>query len=272
MIPASPGSSSASSAQNSNKSFSRVIEIPYNFQKSEGGMFLFLKLVLAHLIADFILQFEELYQLKVRSFLGHLAHALIHGIVSLLILFPYLNEPVIWAFAAGIVVIHLAQDLIKYSFTKKKPANTFFYFMADQACHLLVLSAILLLPVSHEVRGFPQFPLLDSLYRTNAWTLYAIFFILLTFAGSYILNAFTKSFFPGESPVFMIRSPEMIHAIVERSLVAGILLSRPPLLMLALVPCVGLLRLPFKLLRNWTAFLLSLIYAVLMVLLFREIL
>ena len=29
------------------------------------SMFLFLKLVLAHLIADFILQFEELYQLKV---------------------------------------------------------------------------------------------------------------------------------------------------------------------------------------------------------------
>jgi hypothetical protein len=42
-------------------------------------MFLFLKLVLAHLIADFILQFEELYQLKIRSFLGHLAHVLIHG-------------------------------------------------------------------------------------------------------------------------------------------------------------------------------------------------
>ncbi len=240
----------------------------YNSGKLGDGMFLFLKLVLAHLIADFILQFEELYQLKVRSFLGQLAHVLIHGLVSLAILFPYLNEPVIWAFVAGIVLVHLAQDLTKYSFTKKNPANTFFYFMADQACHILVLSAIFLLPVSHEVRGFPGLPLLDTLYRTNAWTLYAIFFILLTFAGSYILNAFSKSFLPGESPLLMIRSQEMVHAFLERSLVAWFLLTNTSVVFLALVPLVGLFRLPFKMLRNWKAFLLSLNYAVLLVLLF----
>src|SRR5664279_3677669 len=98
-------------------------------------MFLFLKLILAHLIADFILQFEELYQLKVRSFLGHLSHALIHGLVSLALLYPFLQEPQIWIFVVGMVLIHLAQDLIKYSFTKKMPANTFIYFMTDQICH-----------------------------------------------------------------------------------------------------------------------------------------
>lgn len=233
-------------------------------------MFLFLKLILAHLIADFILQFEELYQLKVRSLLGQVTHALIHGVVSLLILFPYLNEPVVWAFAAGIVVIHLAQDLTKYAFTRKNPVNTFFYFMADQACHFLVLSAIFLLPISREVRGFPRFPVLSGLYMTNEWTLYAIFFILLTFAGSYILNAFCKSFLPGEPPVFMIRSQEMVHAILERSLMAGILLANTSLISLTLVPCVGLLRLPFKMLRSWRAFSLSLCYTALMVLLFRQ--
>jgi len=62
---------------------------------------LFLKLILAHLIADFILQFEELYQLKIRSFLGHLFHALIHGLVSLALLYPYLNVLQIWIFATG---------------------------------------------------------------------------------------------------------------------------------------------------------------------------
>ena len=234
-------------------------------------MFLFLKLVLAHLIADFILQFEELYQLKVRSFLGHLAHVLIHGIVSLVLLFPYLNEPVIWVFVAGVVIIHLTQDLIKYSFTQKKPVNTFFYFMADQACHILVLSAIFLLPISHEVRGFPGIPLLDTLYKNNFWTLYAIFFILLTFAGSYILNAFTKSFIRGESPVFLIRSQEMFHAIFERSAVAWILLTNTSPFAAALVPFIGIFRLPFKLLRSWKAFLLSMSYAVLIVLLFWKI-
>ena len=233
-------------------------------------MFLFLKLILAHLIADFILQFEELYQLKVRSFLGQLLHALIHGLVSLTLLYPYLNEPSIWIFVTGLILVHLAQDLVKYSFTQKDPANTFLYFMADQICHVLVISLIFLFPVSREVRGFPGSPIPDMLYRTNGWTLGLIFFITLTFAGSYILNAFSKSYLKGHSPLYLIRTPEMIHAIAERSLTAWIVLSSTSPFMILLVPCVGVLRLPFKPLRDLNAFLLSMIYAVAVTLLFRR--
>jgi hypothetical protein len=235
-------------------------------------MFLFLKLILAHLIADFILQFEELYRLKVRSFLGQLLHVLIHGLVSLALLYPYLNEPVVWAFAAGIVVIHLAQDLLKYSFTKKTPANTFIYFMTDQLFHILVISVIFLLPVSREVRGFPDSPLLDTLYRTDYWTLGAIFFITLTFAGSYILNAFTKSYLKGHAPLYLISSPEIAHALLERSLIAWILLATTSPLALLAIPLAGILRLPFKPLRDWTAFFLSVSYAVGITLQFQRVL
>jgi hypothetical protein len=173
---------------------------------------------------------------------------------------------------AGLVLVHLAQDLIKYSATKKNPANTFVYFMTDQLCHVLVISAIFLFPVSHEVRGFPGYPLLDMFYRVDIWTLAAIFFIILTFAGSYILNAFTKSYLKGHSPLYLISAPEMAHAILERSLMAGILLLGASPWTLLLIPCVGILRLPFKLLKDWTAFLLSLSYAVLVTLLFQRIL
>ncbi len=234
-------------------------------------MFLFLKLILAHLIADYILQFEELYQLKVRSFLGQWLHALIHGLVTLALLYPYLNEPSIWVFTAALVLIHLTQDLIKYTFTKKTPANTFAYFMADQACHFLVLSCVFLLPVSHEIRGFPHAAFLDSLYRSNFSTLVAIFFITLTFAGSYILNAFSKSYLKGHAPLYLITSPEMTHAIIERSLMAGIFFLSDSPWRLLLIPCVGVLRLPFKLLRERTAFLLSLAYALLICMLFQRI-
>ena len=235
-------------------------------------MFLFLKLILAHLIADFILQFEELYQLKVRSFLGHLLHALIHGLVSLAILYPYWNEPVIWAFVAGAVLIHLAQDLIKYSFSKKTPANTFVYFTADQFCHVLVLSTIFLFPIIREVRGFPGSALLNILYEQNHWTVLVIFFILLTFGGSYILNAFAKSYLKHCPSLFMITSTEMLHAILERTLVAWIVLSLAPLPALLLIPGLGFFRLCFKPLRNFRAFLLSMVYALVLSLLFQKVL
>jgi hypothetical protein len=195
---------------------------------------------------------------------------LIHGLVSLVFLYPYLNLPQIWIFVTGLALVHLAQDLLKYFVTKKSPEHTFIYFMIDQACHVLVISAIFLLPVSHEIRGFPGLPLLDSLYRTNVWTLGAIFFITLTFAGSYILNAFAQSYLKDRSPVYLIRSPEIAHAILERSFVAWILLSSASPWMLLLIPCVGVLRLPFKSLRDPNAFLLSLNYAILITLIFQK--
>ncbi|MFH1800691.1 MAG: DUF3307 domain-containing protein [Candidatus Omnitrophota bacterium] len=236
-------------------------------------MFLFLKLILAHLIADFILQFEELYQLKVRSYLGQAFHAMIQGLVSLILLYPYLNTLQIWLFVAGLVLVHLAQDLIKYSATEKLPANTFVYFMADQFCHILVIGTVFLLPISHEVRGFPTSPLLDMFYRVNAWTIDAIFFIMLTFAGSYILNAFTRSYLKDRSPLYLITSMEVAHAIFERSLIGWIMISSVSApWMLFLLPCVGVLRLPFKPLRDLMAFLLSLSYGIWISLLFQRIL
>ncbi|MBI4711548.1 MAG: DUF3307 domain-containing protein [Candidatus Omnitrophica bacterium] len=235
-------------------------------------MFIFLKLILAHLIADFILQFEELYQLKVRNFLGQFFHAVIQGLISLILLYPYLNALQIWFFVAWVVLAHLAQDLIKYKLTQKTPRKTFLYFMADQLCHILVLSTVFLLPISREVRGFPTSALVDILYRTNSWTVDAIFFITLTFAGSYILNAFIKSYLKDRQPLYLISSPEVAHAILERSLIAWILISSVSAAwMLFLLPCVGIFRLPFKTLRDLMAFLLSLSYGVWVTLLFQRI-
>lgn len=235
-------------------------------------MFVVLKLILAHLIADFILQFEELYQLKVRSFWGQLLHVLIHGTVSLLLLVPYWDVPQLWLFVLWLILVHLAQDLLKYSATKKVPAKTFVYFMFDQVCHLLVIGTVLFFPFSQEVRGFPSSAFLDTLYRQNFWTVGAIFFITLTFAGSYILNAFVKSYVKDKPPVYLITSPEITHAIIERSLVAGILFTMVSPWAVLAIPCVGILRLPFKNLRDLTAFLLSVNYAVIVTLLFQKVL
>jgi len=235
-------------------------------------MFVVLKLILAHLIADFILQFEELYQLKVRSFLGQFLHVLIHGAASLLLLFPYWDVPQVWLFILWLVLVHLAQDLLKYAATKKVPAKTFVYFMVDQVCHLLVIGTVLFFPFSHEVRGFPSSALLSTLYCQNFWTVGAIFFIILTFAGSYILNAFAKSYIEDKPSVYLIRSPEITHAIIERSFAAGILFTISFPWTVIAIPCLGILRLPFKPLRDLTAFLLSVSYAVIVTLLFRKVL
>ncbi|HOW58154.1 MAG TPA: DUF3307 domain-containing protein [Candidatus Omnitrophota bacterium] len=232
-------------------------------------MFLFLKLILAHLVADFVLQFEELYRLKVKSLLGHIAHVLIHGIVTLLCLFPYLNELTIWLFVAGLMATHLIQDFIKYTLTKKIPKNTFVYFMIDQCFHLLVLSAIFLLPVSSDVRGFPNHLILNTLYTQSIWTVNAIFFLLLTFASSYTLFAFYQSYRKDARPDHGITSLEIIYTSLERILIGGIALFTPNLLWLLITPLIGLVRLPIVKMRDQKDFMFSLTFSIILGLFFR---
>ena len=220
-------------------------------------MFLFLKLILAHLIADFILQFEELYHLKVRHFAGHTLHVVIHGTVTALLLFPYLNEPVILGFIALLTVEHLLQDTIKYHLTKKFPAKRFAYYMTDQICHLAFLCVIFLIPFANEARPLPGPALLNFFYLDSGVTSFAIFFIILTFAASYTLNSFYQSYVPGPRPLHWITSPEITIAIAERSVIAGAVIFLPGLGSMALALAAGLLRLPFKNLRNWNDFLVS---------------
>lgn len=232
-------------------------------------MFLFLKLILAHLLADFFLQIEELYRLKVQSIWGHIFHVLIHGAVTFTLLYPYLNEPVIWFFVIGLLMMHLVQDFIKYTLTKKIPKNTFLYFMADQFVHLFVIGLIFMLPVSCEVRGFPGHPLLNDLYTQNIWTLNAIFLILLTLAASYTFFAFYQSYRKNARPDHGITSLEIIVASLERILVGGTVLWVANPVWVLVTPLAGILRLPFKKMRDRVDFLVSITYAVLLGLLFR---
>lgn len=232
-------------------------------------MFLFLKLYLAHLIGDFVLQFEELYRLKVRSVLGHAGHVLIHVLVSILLTQPYWGQPVLWIFIGLLAVEHLIQDLIKYNLQKKHPAITFPLFVVDQMIHFLAVRSVLLFSVSKLQLGFPEMPVWNLYYTENAWTLYAIAFLWVTFGGSYLLHNFRKNYLPGSRPDHLITPLEMSHAIVERSCLAGaFLFSSSPLVWTA-AAFPALLRLAHPKLRNATDLVMSLAWAALIGFLFR---
>ncbi len=230
-------------------------------------MFLFYKLVLAHLVADFILQFEELYQLKLKSKLGQVFHALIHGVVSLILFIPYLPVSLFpWIFIAVIVTIHYFQDLLKYRLRDIYPKDNFYFFTLDQIVHILFLATLLLFPFSKAAPAFTRFPG-AQFYWSDGWTLGPIIFLLSTFGGSYFLHAFRLSFFESTRPDHFITNFEILHGIVERSLITGIFLFYPNCVIA--YPLVGLLRLPFKKLRSLTDFLLSFLYGAAVGIFFR---
>jgi len=231
-------------------------------------MFLFLKLYLAHLIADFILQFDELYNLKVKNQFGHILHVVIHFVVSLLLVIPYLKMPFIWIFIISMTIIHYFQDNLKYHL-QKNPKIMFHCYFIDQIFHYVFLATIMLFPIGKMELGFTNAPRFNIYYANNYWTLLIILFILISFGTSYTLYNYRKTFANDARPDHYITSFEMVHAMVERTFIAAIFLFSPSPVWFAAAPLIGFLRFSSNKLKNLYDFVLSFTCAMMLGLLFR---
>lgn len=102
-------------------------------------MILLFKLILAHLVGDFILQpdgwVKSKESRKLKSPLLYV-HALVHGLLSWLLVWE-------WAFAVWALLItgiHLLIDIVKLLLQKEE--NRRYFFFADQILHLVTLFLI----------------------------------------------------------------------------------------------------------------------------------
>lgn len=100
---------------------------------------IFYQLLLAHLIADFPLQFNELFKLKVKSKWGVLLHSAIVGVVAILFLLPYVF--CIWMWVAIIILIasHFLIDYARVILARKTNLDNLWMFLLDQFCHIGVV-------------------------------------------------------------------------------------------------------------------------------------
>lgn len=233
-------------------------------------MFIFLKLYFAHLIGDFVLQFEELYRLKTQSWKGHVLHVLIHALVSLVIVFPLLGHSGVWLFILAVTVLHLGEDLLKYSLQQKYPSWRFFLFSADQAVHAAVIACVFLFPIRHLQGGFDSLPGFNAYYLSNTWTLVGILFLLTTFGTGYFLHAFVLNFIKNVRQDQFITRFELLHGLVERTWISGVFLVLSPLSALIAAFAAGLLRIFHPRLRNGRDFLMSAGLAAFLGLLFKN--
>lgn len=105
-------------------------------------MILFIKLLLAHLLGDFIWQPNSWVadkETKKHKSIYLYFHILLHGILAAILV----GEIAFIPYAVLIAISHGIIDLIKLNFQKNKTKRT--WFIADQIAHILVLIAIVLL-------------------------------------------------------------------------------------------------------------------------------
>jgi len=131
---------------------------------------LFLKLVLAHIIGDFVLQPASWVQKRSEQVGVLFLHVLVHALLLLLVFIHQL--PVSGALITFIAVSHLAIDSLKIWWEKKFRSNPTVLFVIDQLLHLGVLWAVVCYTYKLTIDW-------SQVLLTNRMLIYSIAFLLV---------------------------------------------------------------------------------------------
>lgn len=175
---------------------------------------LFLKLLLAHLLGDFVFQSNGMVQ-KRKEQVGYLLlHVAIHAVLLTLMFINTL--PTYWSVILFVTAAHLCIDSFKVFLERQWPMQPFKLFVADQLFHLLSLIATLTF-----VYGLPAHwvPLLLS----PASMCYIIAFVLVAFVSPIVLRVFfgkwTKEADFSAKPNSSLPDAGLLIGIMERLLI-----------------------------------------------------
>ncbi|KQX15923.1 DUF3307 domain-containing protein [Flavobacterium sp. Root420] len=116
-------------------------------------MILFIKLLLAHLLGDFIWQPTSWVadkEIKKHKSIYLYFHVLLHGVLAAILVWEISFIP----YAVLIAITHGIIDVIKLNF--QKPKTKRIWFIADQIAHILILIGIILLYKNKSIIYFWQ--------------------------------------------------------------------------------------------------------------------
>ena len=185
-------------------------------------MFIFLRLLLAHCISDFPLQFNKIYELKHKSLSGGIPHALLVALGLGLCLWPYLTNPGIWVFIYFISITHLLQDNTKLRLNSIK--YSFWLYLLDQLFHVFTSATILVTKLSKMPPPPAKGNLFIQMYNDNQLVLFLIAFITVTYNALFIIKSFKLSFLKRDCSsnyTFF----EVIFGMLERTCILAMLVA-----------------------------------------------
>ncbi|MEA2086674.1 MAG: DUF3307 domain-containing protein [Candidatus Caldatribacteriota bacterium] len=105
-------------------------------------MFLFYRLLLAHIIADFPMQTNQIFKVKANTEWGVLIHTLIVLIFSIFFTFPYLEDPKVIIILLVIFLSHTVIDKLKMEYSKKTNNQSIRILLLDQALHIAIIAVL----------------------------------------------------------------------------------------------------------------------------------
>jgi hypothetical protein len=197
-----------------------------------------LALLLAHLVGDYILQWDGLSCWKSEKVGGVLVHGLIVVSVTLLFTLPF--DPSWWPWAVFVGVSHTLIDglelpLRRYLVRRGPGKSALALFLVDQALHLAIIGFALV------ASGYLSAPVLvDGLVRaSNDHRLLTLLlgYAFLTMPAWIIIKFLVHGLLNGSAPDFSIKPESKYLGMFERGIIATmILLGQFLLIPLATLP------------------------------------
>jgi len=196
---------------------------------------------LAHVVADFPLQFDGVFAWKKRSYAGCLAHSVIHAAMTVLFFLGRLRSYSFWAYIILLIAVHSYQDYTKVNLWKNPEDDKISYFLIDQFLHVAFIFIALLFPFSSDVAYYGR--LLPAewliLYNDTAFLNILSGALLAGWGGVVLLYYMDKSVYKVE--IDELNRFERSYGVIERALVVIIVMKSG--LWYLLMPCLFLLRL-----------------------------
>jgi hypothetical protein len=197
-----------------------------------------LALLLAHLVGDYILQWDGLSRWKSEKVGGVLVHGLIVISVTLLFTLPF--DPSWWPWAVFVGASHTLIDGLELPFRRtlavRGPGKSaLLLFLVDQALHLAIIVFALM------ASGYLSAPLLvDGLVRASndqRLLTFIVAYAFLTMPAWIIIKFLVHGLLNGSAPDFSVKPESKYIGMFERGIIATmILLGQFLLIPLATLP------------------------------------
>ena len=198
---------------------------------------------LAHIIGDFVLQWDTLAQWKGRAYQGVMAHCLVVFIVTWLFSLPF--GTAFWPWVLFIGLSHLLIDLSQLFLVRQFPIlQTRYYafsrFMLDQVLHVtVVLAALIGSGYLHLESAGPE--IMVALQSNRFWTM-ALAYSFITMPAWILVKFAIYGLINDSPPDFVELRRNKYVCILERLLITTLVFSGSVLL----VPFIPLVRIYFE--------------------------
>jgi len=151
---------------------------------------IFWKILLAHFVADFILQPAFLVENKGKARVLFL-HCFIFFLLSNISILPDFSFTSVTVLGC-LAVLHGIIDYLKHLMQKRDEKNLWAYFLADQGLHLAAMGAVVIFLKETYYNAMVE--ALVRHWSEPSTFLIASFFVAIIFGGSFFIGAFCSGF------------------------------------------------------------------------------